>query len=320
MKYSVITANYNGYHLMDKYFESLENQTFKDFEVIIIDDCSTDDSYMKLNSYANKSFLDIKILKMNQNKGPGNARNIGLKNAKGEWITFIDNDDWIKETFFEEINNVICTNSVNCIIYDFYLKSKNKQVVSRSMYKGEFGLLDITNCIRYARNHSIGKVYRLKKIKENNIYFPLLRRCEDVAFVARALNACETVYYYKKPLYYYYQRQNSLSNNSQLNANDMIKAFKQIEKDLKSKYPNEIAEKSVTDLLYGTVLMMCKSKEKVKNIKHYIEWYENQYPNWYNLEIISELGLSKRLYLFFIKNRMFICLKTMTFLHSILIN
>ena len=91
-KYSIITPEYNSFNLMERYFDSLENQTFMDFEIVIVDDCSTDDSYEKLQEYARKSPLSITLKQSEKNFGPGNTRNIGLDNATGEWVTFIDID------------------------------------------------------------------------------------------------------------------------------------------------------------------------------------------------------------------------------------
>lgn len=319
VKYSIITPMYNSFDLMKRYFDSFHKQTYKKFEIIIVDDCSTDNSYEKLVEYSLKSPIKLKVLRTKENAGPGNARNIGIDNADGEWITFVDNDDWVDYTFLEEIDDVINDKKVNCVIYDFYRESETKQVVSSSMYKGETGYLSISDGIKYTRNHSIGKFYKLEMIKNNHIYFPLLRRCEDVAFVARALDACETIFYYKRPLYHYYQRQNSLSNNNKLNGDDMIKAFQIIEDNLNNKYPKEIAEKSVTDLLYGCVLMMCKARENKQNIINYINWYNTIYPDWKNFEIVSELGLSKKIFLFFIDKKNIILLRIIAFIHSTLI-
>lgn len=319
MKYSIVTPNYNGFSLMKRYFTSLENQIFKDFEVIIVDDCSTDNSYCKLVEYAKSSTLDISILKSSQNAGPGNARNIGMDKAKGKWITFIDNDDWVETTFLEEIDAIIIANEVNCIIFDYYVKSEKKQVASNSMYKGEEEILTLSECMMYVRNHSVGKVYNLEKCRINNVYYPKTRRCEDVAFVARAIDACGSAYYYKRPLYYYYQRKTSLSNNNKMNANDMIKAFAIIEEKLGTKYYKEIYEKSVTDLLYGGVLMMCKAGEKGNNIKKYIDWYESKYPNWKNTNIINEVGKSKKMYFYAINKKSIFLLKLLTIVHSALV-
>lgn len=82
-KYSVITPMYKSFNLMEKYFNSLEGQTYKDFEVVIVDDCSPNDAYDCVLAYSKTSRLDIRVFKTEKNGGPGIARNIGMENARG---------------------------------------------------------------------------------------------------------------------------------------------------------------------------------------------------------------------------------------------
>lgn len=314
-KYSIVTPNYNGFALMSNYFNSLTNQTYKDFEVIIVDDCSSDDSYAQLQDYASKSSLDIKLYQSGKNTGPGNARNIGMEHATGEYITFVDNDDWVEKNWLEIIDRVFDENpEIHCVIYDYYIKTNDSQSVAHSMYKGETGVRSLSECMIYARNHTIGKFYKLTDC--TGIRFPLLRRCEDVAFVCRAIEACKTVYYLKKPLYYYYQRSTSLSNNKKMDESDMIKAFAILEDTLSKKYTVEMKEKSVSDLLYGVLLMMCKTGKSSKEIKDYIDRYEKQYPKWWKCDIVNHLGRAKKVFLIAAKGRQIMFLKILAWIHG----
>jgi len=315
-KYSIITPLYNSFDLMSKYFESLERQTYKDFEVIIVDDCSTDNSYENVLDYAKKSDLDISVYKTEGNGGPGRARNLGIEKASGEWITFIDNDDWVEFNLIEEIEKVLKENQVHCVIYDYYIQRENENQAAHSMYCGEQGVVSMSECMSYVRNHSIGKFYKLENCNQGNIRFPDLRRCEDVAFVARAIDACGSAYYLKKPLYHYVQRKTSLSNNLTLDESDMVKAFEIIENSLSNKYPNEIKEKSVTDLLYGSVLMMCKAKKSTKSIKKFISEYSKKYAGWHKCKIIKTLGKAKRIFLILIRHKFVCLLRLLSSIHT----
>ena len=133
-KYTIITPQFNSFELMDKYFDSLLNQTVKDFEVVIVDDCSTDGSWKKLQEYVKQCPLQITLLQAEKNSGPGNARNMGIEAAKGEWITFVDNDDWVVRDFLEKIDAVIKKENVNCVICDYYAWLDRNTSISRSMY------------------------------------------------------------------------------------------------------------------------------------------------------------------------------------------
>lgn len=318
-KYSIITPMYNSFDLMDRYFLSLSNQTLKDFEIILIDDCSEDGSFEKACDYISKSDMNISIYKTEKNSGPGNARNLGIKKATGEWITFVDNDDWVDDDLLEKIDKVIESEDVNCVIFDYYMTDGNKNEKARSMYCGNTGRQSVSDCMIYARNHTVGKFYKRVKCIENDIYFPNLRRCEDVAFVCQAISACSPIYYLHESKYYYYQRPNSLSNNNKLDETDMIKAFHILENALGETYSQELKEKSVPDLLYGVLLMMCKSSKSNKEIKAYIDDYNSKYPMWEKCEIIKHLGIAKKVFLKATQYRMVFVLKILTYLHTRLI-
>ena len=316
-KYSIITPMYNSFNLMNRYFESFRNQTYKNFEIVIVDDCSTDDSYAKAIEYAEKSELNITVLKSSKNLGPGNARNIGMEAAKGKWITFVDNDDWVSKDLLRKIDVVNKKYDVNCVIYDYSTTDGKNVHRCYSMYMGTQGIVSMSDCIRNIRNHSVGKFY--KKSFLSDVRYPNLRRNEDVGFVCRAVDACKTVYYLKESLYFYFQRTSSLSNNKNLDESDMIKAFSIIEEALARKYPEEIMEKSISDLLYGVVLIMCKAGKSKSEIKKYISQYEKKYPKWYSCEGKEKLGFAKNLFLKLIHYKQISAVKLLAKVHDKLI-
>ena len=313
-KYSIITALYNSYDLMDRYFEALSNQSFKDFEVIIVDDCSTDDSYDRLQQKIGTLSFPIIALKADYNQGPGNARNLGISKARGEWITFVDNDDWVTNDFLLSIDEVVSNERTNCIIFDYSVFRDGKVSPAKSMYSCEGGYKSVASCIQYVRNHTFGKVYRKSSII--NVRFPNIRRCEDIAFVSQAIAACQGAFYLPKSLYYYWQRPSSLSKKKGMDESELVKAFSILEQALGKSYPQEIKEKSVCDLLYGVVLVMCKAGKSSKIIKTYVHNYENRYPDWWQCEIINRIGRVKKFYLSFIKHKLVFPLRILTLIHS----
>ncbi|MGU8934808.1 glycosyltransferase [Clostridium perfringens] len=317
LKYSIITPMYNSFNCMKRFFEAFENQTMKNFEIIIVDDCSNDGSYEKLLEFIKTIKLNIKVLKTVENNGPGNARNMGIKAAKGEWITFVDNDDWVDECLLEKVNDVIIQNDVNCVIYDYIATDGKKNKTCSSMYLGNQGIVSVNECIKNIRNHSVCKFYKSECIR--NMKYPELRRCEDVAFVCQAIDACQKIYYLKEPMYYYLQRSSSLSNNKNLDESDMIKAFTILEKKLGDKYPEELKEKSISDLLYGVLLMMCKSGKSRHDIKSFIIKYEKKYPDWFNKDKIKKMGNAKYVFLIFANTKQIWILKILAKIHTKLV-
>lgn len=149
--------------------------------------------------------------------------------------------------------------------------------------------------------------------------FPEFRRCEDVAFVCRAIDACGSVYYMKEPMYYYFQRSDSLSNNKTMDESDMLKAFEVLNETLADRYQKELGEKSVPDLLYGGTLMMCKANKSSRDIKAYIKRYEKKYPNWTKSKSLKELGKAKKVFLIAVKFRQVMMMRILSYVHSRLI-
>ena len=100
---SIIMPNYNGEKFIAETIESVLNQTYTNWELLITDDCSTDNSVNIINSYADKDGR-IKLLKNEKNSGAAQARNVALKEAKGKWIAFLDSDDmWLPEKLEKQI-------------------------------------------------------------------------------------------------------------------------------------------------------------------------------------------------------------------------
>lgn len=99
----------------------------------------------------------------------------------------------------------------------------------------------------------------------------------------------------------------------------MIKAFEILEKFLMNKYPEELKEKSVADLLYGVLLMMCKSGESNHEIRNYIEKDESKYPEWHRCHSVKKLGKAKRLFLLAVRYRRIKIVKEIANVHSRLI-
>ena len=105
MKLSIIVPVYNmaADHRLNWCMDSLVNQTIEDYEIIAVDDCSTDDSLNILRNYEKEYPQKVKVIASPVNKKQGGAKNLGLAQAAGEWIGFIDADDWVTPDFYEKL-------------------------------------------------------------------------------------------------------------------------------------------------------------------------------------------------------------------------
>ena len=187
-KLSVIIPVYNTEKYLGKCLDSVCNQTLSDIEVICINDCSTDNSLNILRDYAQKDSR-IKIIDFKENKGAAIARNLGIDEANGEYIAFLDSDDYPETSEFYE---------------KLYLKAKETGAdVVKGAYKNSDAISEdksINEKIKEDKNNFCSTycsaIFNLNLIKENNIRFPELRDMEDPVFAfncALKANAVEVV-------------------------------------------------------------------------------------------------------------------------------
>ena len=203
-KISVIIPLYNAEKYIRECLISVLASKFKDYEVLVVDDCSTDDSVAEVRKLLPHFDGRLKILSTEKNSGgAGIPRNVGIKNAAGKYITFIDNDDMILPdalgNFFETAENFAAdvVHTEKFFISNDEFKGKNLQInlagkaedlVDEPTLESE----DISERIRrdMAREFFIlpwGKIYRRDFLLENKIAFPQMRFAEDVTFCFKCL-------------------------------------------------------------------------------------------------------------------------------------
>ncbi len=216
-KVSIIIPVYNVEEYLRQCLDSVVNQTLKDIEIICVDDCSTDGSYEILQEYASKDDRFV-VLKQEINQGQGVARNRGLDIAKGEYIMFLDPDDWYELDACESAYNQIIKNNNDLVFFNltyFYEKSKTYKIDIQKLNKFE---KDINNPqIKFSKldypffgnGESVYKIYKREFINANNIRFPNYRFCEDLVFYAKVITCAKSASILDKSLYYYRIHENN---------------------------------------------------------------------------------------------------------------
>lgn len=210
IKFSIIIPTYNSEKYIENCLEKILKQTYKNIEIIVVDDCSTDDTVKMLEKYEN-----IKIYKTKENSRQGAARNIGLEHCIGDYILFIDSDDSLYdldviEKIADKINN---TNNPDII----YLGMKIEGRRNLELIPNE------ENCqkeYRLAENPFINAInicWKNKLIQENNIRFPEKIRYEDVYFAFLGIEKAKTYEYVDFIYYLYNNRDESTTTNYSIN-------------------------------------------------------------------------------------------------------
>ena len=207
-KLSIIVPVYKVEQYIHKCVDSILKQTFEDFELILVDDGSPDNCGKICDEYARKDERVRVIHK--ENGGVSSARNKGILEAKGEYISFIDPDDWIELKMYEEIFDFINANDVDVLCFEvFEVKGSKCSAYYRfnedKVMEGQNALLKILTDV--IDNSPCNKVYR--KSTWENVLFPNSRRFEDVATIYKTFYQSKKIGYLKKAYYYYLKREGS---------------------------------------------------------------------------------------------------------------
>ena len=220
-KVSVIVPVYNAGKYIDKCFQSIAAQTFKDIEIILVDDGSTDNTANILETYVQK---DPRVLVIKQaNAKQGAARNTGLQYAKGKFITFVDSDDWIDLDYIEKLYNAIVENNANIAIPTIIreLANGSRKMLDFSEKKFVKGANEVLKAINWELvSHS--KIYRFNAIK--NLRFQEQVFYEDAPYTLKAINVLQNAVLVPDVAYHYFSRADSTIKGKQTEAhrNDII--------------------------------------------------------------------------------------------------
>lgn len=208
---SIIVPVYNVSKYLSRCLDSIIGQTYKNLEIIVIDDGSSDGSAAICDEY---SYLDTRIVTIHQNNsGLSAARNKGIELAKGEFFIFVDSDDWVHPRMVELLVNNVIENNCKIAICE---NKRVKDFCEFNLDSNEIEVLDKDEAIlRMLGGEWISawaKIYHRSLF--DNVRFPLGRINEDYAILIYLFEQCEKLVYNRAVLYYYFYRENSISNSS----------------------------------------------------------------------------------------------------------
>lgn len=210
IKFSIIIPTYNSEEFIEQCLESIFSQTYKNIEVIVVNDCSTDNTLEKL-----KKYKQIKVFSTKVNSRQGVARNIGLNNCTGDYILFLDSDDTLyKFDVLSKLANKINNTEFPDIIY-FGLKIEGKRELE--LIPNE---VNTSKAYRLAENPFINVTsicWKNSLLQDNNIRFPEKIRYEDVYFAFLGIEKSKTYEYISEICYLYNNREISTTTNYTLN-------------------------------------------------------------------------------------------------------
>lgn len=302
-KVSVIVPVYNVEKYITRCLTSLINQTLDDLEIILVNDGSTDNSAEIIREY--KRQHDNIILVEKENGGLSSARNFGLVYATGEYIAFLDSDDYVDRTTYQRMYEKAKATNSDYVECNFYWKYDDYQKPDiGEKYKNKNEMFEKGRVVAW------NKLIRRSIIINNNLRFPVGLYYEDVEFFYKLISLINSFEFVEEPLIYYVQRKESIVNNQDhrtrqifIVLDNVINYYRQM--GLFERYKDEI------EYTY-TRILLCSSLKRILNIKDKVtkkllvnetwEHINKTFPNWKKNKILKDNNTLKGIYMKTINN------------------
>lgn len=289
MKLSIIVPVYNMSDYVVQCLVSLVNQTLDDhiYEIIVIDDGSTDDSLDKINQF--NHYPQIKIIQQ-PNGGLANARNTGIKHAQGEWLTFMDSDDYVSDDFYQQLLklddgrvDLICAN-ITYVYPDGTQKIVNNHQLIQDNQVRAIEAIDLIATFPMAQN----KLYRRTLLIQHQLNFIECLNYEDVDFYFCLFPYLKTAIFSQVTGFYYRQRAGSIMSTVTDKVMDIEKIMAHIyqyyqENNLLSRYYTQLEYAFARHLLGASVnrLLQHSQWSWIKpHIQSHFKMHYHYFPNW----------------------------------------
>lgn len=266
MKLSVIVPVYNmaAGDKLTWCLDSLVNQTISDYEIIAVDDCSTDNSLEILREYEQRYPDKFKVIASPVNKKQGGAKNLGLEAARGEWIGFIDSDDWVTPDFYEKLLLRAQESGADMVGCDYHLTHEHSMKIGQIVHNNQMSQTGVLTKEKYRSlildsGSLVVKIYKRHIILDFPNRFPENIFYEDNAISNSWMLRAKHFEYLQEPLYYYYQHDTSTVHTiTKKRCEDRMEAARVMvrearEFDYLEEYYPEI-ESSFTTLFYVNTL------------------------------------------------------------------
>lgn len=299
-KVSVIVPFYNVEKYIEKCLNSLVNQTLEEIEIILVNDGSTDNSYKIANKFQEKYADKIKCYEKS-NGGLGDARNFGINYATGEYIAFLDSDDYVEPTMYEEMYEKAKQEEADMVECDFWWEYPDKK-------KEDIGAT-------YSNQKEMlykSRVVAWNKLIKREIYqnhpearFSVGLRYEDIEGFYKILPYIRKVAFVRKCFIHYVQRQGSISNTQNKRNEEIFTVLENVieyyqKNNLYSEFQQELEYIYTRYLLCSSFLRIVKIKEKSIRQELLNKTWENlnsKFPNWKKNRILKQNNTLKNLYI-----------------------
>ena len=290
---SVIIPVYNAEKTLSRALDSLLQQTFTNFEIIAVNDGSTDGSLELLNFYKRK---DHRVQVLNKiNEGPGVARNAGMGVARGKYITFLDADDFCEPNMLAEYSKTLESTGADIVVSNFHKYSIHEQKVTGQ--GGHYAKKLLYNVDELGEEFFTisqpmpwNKIFRKEMLIKNNVTFPNLKASEDICFCCNAFACAQKIAFVENPFVFWtYDNENSLHFTSgSKNFECSFLCFVELKERLEKIGKYEINEKAFMKSFSHTCRWVINNSKldpetTIGAVKKYMQIFDvKRYPYWEN--------------------------------------
>lgn len=261
----VIIPNYNSGTYIRKCLDSLLEQEYKVNEIIVVDDCSTDDSPKIVKEYMKRN-NNIILLENEKNMGVSYSRNRGIENTKSEYIMFCDSDDWYEKQATKKMMEKV-EDGADFVFAGYYITYKDERKIE--VKYNTFNNIEITKetCISYLPITSSSKLIKKSILVEHNIKYPVgIKNCEELSVIPVTGFYAQKIVYIDECLYNYFQRENSASNHKLEDLSFYDITYEKFKNYLPQEYKESINIRMIEHLLYSKTYSLIKEKHLKKEI------------------------------------------------------
>lgn len=306
-KVSIVVPIYKVEKYIDRCIESLLNQSYKNLEIILVDDGSPDKCGDICEEYALKD-KRIKVIHK-ENGGLSDARNFGMRYITGEYTLFLDSDDYIEKDCIEYLLKIAKENKSDIVQSGFYYDYGEYLLYDNRYYDEKTSIINLDNYSlmkelvinERVKNFAWGKLYKTKLIKEISFKKGVL--FEDVFWAHKVMKNVSRYTITHKPLWYYLQRNDSIVGKYSTKNLDILKGLYERKEFLKKYYPDLVVEINklifITSMLHYNIMLKLKKKNLdiyKKNIeKDILNDYLNIYRSLDNNYLKAQLVIFKYL-------------------------
>lgn len=294
VKISVVLPVYNVANYLRKCLDSLVNQTFEDFEVICVNDGSTDLSLGILEGYA-LSDSRFKIISQ-ENQGLSGARNTGIQHVQGEYVLFVDSDDWLEENALEELYNHVkgFNSDITMFKFKFYDEStsefsegpfSNLEVIDSTFYTGNFNYYDVLDIIFKISHAPFNKLYKTSFLRDLDAKFLYGSYYEDLEFFYKVFLKAKKVSVLPQYLYYYRLRDQSISTSGDEGSFDIFKVLDSTKQTIiDANIYEEVKDEWLMFIIVNLKFVYLRIKDEFKN--RYIQLMKEKYNDYSLNEVV----------------------------------